>query len=553
MPQVKSVRKPVTIISGFDGPGKHKLLQKILHGNHGLRVAVVVQDPEAVGVSEESFQDTLGLPVTVPNCCICCRITLGLGTALEQLSLLLGNFEHLVVETAALGNSVPPAHHFLGGPAADSFRLANLLVLVDAGNSTSQLGQKHGLWGGQVRAADQVIITNAEGGDTAELKTLIGQLNPLAIVREADPGKISVKSVLRRDPLTALRSHSPGTQAHPRFASLTELYTSVTLKADGLLDATAVNQWLGNLLCTVGDKIDRFKGVLSLAGQDHLILVHGVREQCEAIRLIERSPRPDDPYSKLVLVGAKDALNPGELRAGFAACVVGAQAHAQPTVAIKPRPLLPANQVRWPERHIPAAIADRYGPCPSCLLCIPLDETIAALDQAVHKYARELRRLELAAVRAGKRLDDLFESILAEQTAFVTQLHAFAAALYLERAVLVNLYLDDNKYGLRDANRLRVGVMAHDVAADSYWIWAQELAAELRARFQCLKAAHAALTRQPCLRTLLEDAPCIIGEGLTPVTSFLGQLPDQLEAYAKQVEKWLSKKRLFVTHVLQLD
>ena len=108
---------PATILTGFLGSGKTTLLNRILHEEHGQRIAVIENEFGEENIDNEILvQETREQIVEMNNGCICCTVRGDLVTALSQLAQKRRDgeltFDRVVIETTGLANPGPVAQTF---------------------------------------------------------------------------------------------------------------------------------------------------------------------------------------------------------------------------------------------------------------------------------------------------------------------------------------------------------------------------------------------------------------------------------------------------------
>ncbi len=104
---------PVTVLTGYLGSGKTTLLNHILCGNHGKKIAVIVNDMGEVNVDEalvdkKGFKRTEEKLVSMPNGCICCTLREDLIVELDQLAQL-PDLDQIVIEASGISEPIPIA------------------------------------------------------------------------------------------------------------------------------------------------------------------------------------------------------------------------------------------------------------------------------------------------------------------------------------------------------------------------------------------------------------------------------------------------------------
>src|SRR5262245_3212846 len=150
---------PLTIITGFLGSGKTTLLNRILHADHGLRVAVLVNDFGAINIDTQLIVSVEGETVSLSNGCICCTIRDDLIRAVEQVLARPDAPQYIIVETSGVSDPLEVA---LSLRIMPQIYIDSILTVIDAEN-VMEIDERYTplLWN-QIGLADVLLLNKVE-------------------------------------------------------------------------------------------------------------------------------------------------------------------------------------------------------------------------------------------------------------------------------------------------------------------------------------------------------------------------------------------------------
>jgi G3E family GTPase len=364
-PDLPIERLPVSLLTGFLGSGKTTLLKHLL-GDPGLAdTAVVINEFGEVGLDHRLVESSTDQTVLLDSGCLCCTIRGDLIATLRSLFKrrakgVVPAFRRVVIESTGLADPAPILHTLMSDPLiADRFRLDGVIATIDAVNGMDQLDRQPESVK-QAAVADRLVLTKTDLAApelAAALARRLHRINPAAPLIEAvqgavDPARLlgvglfkpeaktpDVRAWLRAEAYAADARHSDaghddhghdhmhghGTVAGggPDRNRHDDRIRAFAITHDRPLDWQNFADWIERLTAAHGEKLLRIKGILSVAGHDQPIAVHGVQHLFHPPASLPGWPTAER-RSQLVFI-LRD-LEENVVRQGFAEMVARAPA-----------------------------------------------------------------------------------------------------------------------------------------------------------------------------------------------------------------------------------
>jgi G3E family GTPase len=130
--QPPSTPIPLTLLTGFLGAGKTTVLNRILAGDHGLRIAVMVNDFGNLDIADELIAGKSEGVLKLTNGCICCSLKEDLVGSVLAVVHREPAPQHIVLEASGVADPTGIATTLLAPVLRSAIRLDGVVCVVDA-------------------------------------------------------------------------------------------------------------------------------------------------------------------------------------------------------------------------------------------------------------------------------------------------------------------------------------------------------------------------------------------------------------------------------------
>ena len=319
---------PVTVLTGFLGAGKTTLLNRILHGDHGLRIAVLVNDFGSINIDADLVVgvENDGDIISLTNGCVCCNIRDDLLGAVQQMIDRPERPEYIVLEASGVAEPSGIAATFLDASLRDHLRLDSIICVMDA-SQIFAAPEMLDLKLRQIAFADMLILNKADLVSRVEIARIKAWLDdrfhryrlaestscdvPMEILLGAgrfDPAQLNAATVHRHDCVDAhCDHHDHGT-----------VFSTWSFETEEPISLAALRETARKLPAS----IYRCKGVIhSVEAPERRSILQVVGKRVDLT--LEHDWRDKRRRTQIVAIGAREAMNAQALRESFERCVAG--------------------------------------------------------------------------------------------------------------------------------------------------------------------------------------------------------------------------------------
>lgn len=317
---------PITILTGFLGAGKTTLLNRIIQGDHGLKIAVLVNDFGAINIDTELIVSVDGESVSLSNGCICCTIRDDLLFAVLKILRKQHPPDYIIIEASGISDPVAIAATFLLPDIRHMLRLESILTVVDAEQVRDVHKQYSELIEDQIQAADFVIVNKIDLVDVTQRVTIenwVKSLVPRARIIATTHADVPVSMLLGvgRYRITLDTVHDVLPHNHHSHNHGAE-FMSWSYSSEHPLSIRLVRETLKQLPVT----IMRAKGLVYIAeAPDRRVIMHIVGRRISLT--MGDAWGSESPRTQIVVISTPNGINCELMNMQFDACQAGV-AHA---------------------------------------------------------------------------------------------------------------------------------------------------------------------------------------------------------------------------------
>jgi G3E family GTPase len=297
---------PVSVIGGYLGAGKTTLVNALLRGAGGQRLAVLVNDFGELPIDADLIDAREGNLISIAGGCVCCSFGSDLMAAILELKSSPRPIDHLLIETSgvALPASIAQSLQLL-----PDLLLNGIVVLADAETVEARASDRYvgDTVTAQLVAADLVLLNKIDlvsPDDLARTRDWLAGVARRARVVPVEKAAVPPELILGA-------RETPRTSPFMASGHDSALYSGLSFEIDGSGDAAALAQVLAgpalHLLRAKGIVFDRERGLTALN-------VVGARWSAVPAPSAAQGP------GRLVCIGITDRISRDAIVAAIASC-----------------------------------------------------------------------------------------------------------------------------------------------------------------------------------------------------------------------------------------